>query len=186
MATKTTYNPPQGFLAKLFPLLGGDFGIVQTVSAARMLVYDAIRDPRQLARGRAEQILLGVQERNEVEEIRALYTWVKNHFHYVNDPVDLEHIKTFEAMERAVMHNGSFFGDCDDGTVYLASLLQSIGYPVNLVIVAPTGAKGDEYRHIYLRAYMRRRGQWMNLDVTAKGKPLGWAVQARREREFPI
>jgi len=178
-----TPNEP---LSRFFPLLGGDLGIYQTVSAAKSLVYQALRDPRILARRRAEQILLGIPERDEVAEVKALYEWVKSHFHYVNDPTNLEFIKAFDVMEQAVSHNGVFFGDCDDGSVYLASLLASVGYPVRFVIMSPLKGEGDDFKHIYLKTYLRRRDQWINLDVTAKGRPFGWSAPNRRIREFPV
>ncbi len=173
-------------LSQISALIGGDFGIFQTVAKLKGLILEAINDPQARIRLRAESLLKYTLERDEVAEVQSLFRFVQNRLHYVNDPEGTELLKNPMYLDDQVRAEGSFMGDCDDASGYLAALLKSVGYNVNLVIVTPDNAPGFDYRHIFVRAYLPRHDQWVNLDATAKGKPFGWQVPNKKEREFPV
>lgn len=60
-------------------------------------------------------------------------------------------------------------GDCDDKSILLASLLESIGYPTRFVAV---GHQPGVYSHVYVE--VRPMGKWIALETT-NPVPLGWA-----------
>lgn len=173
-------------LTDFFPLLGGDFGIYQTVSQIKRLVNQALADPQQTIRLRAESLLYSAQERDEVNEIQNIFQWVEDHFHYVNDPLGVELVKNPVLIDQKISEFGEFLGDCDDISAYLASLLKSVGYPVKLVVVSPQQSSGYDYRHIFVRVWMASQNAWVALDGCARGKPLGWQVPNKKEREYLV
>ena len=96
---------------------------------------------------------------NRVCYSKSLFYFVKNNFFYINDPPD-EYIKT----SRETLKSGG--GDCDDHSVLLANLLQSIGVSTRFTFVP---------RHVYIEAYLpdaiwryKKDGGWISLDPTCK------------------
>lgn len=173
-------------LGTFFPLFGGDYGIIQTVSRMKALVYQVMRLPSQPIRQRAESILRWVQEKDEVEEIRALFNYVQSHFHYMNDPYDIELIKSPEVSDNEITQTGFFLGDCDDASTYLAALLKSVGYAPYFTVAAPSDSSGFDLGHVYVKVLIPSRDQWITLDPTAKGKPFGWEVDAKRTLDYVV
>lgn len=173
-------------LARYQSLIGGDWSIYQTVSQLSGLVNDSLRDPNAAIRLRAETILGPVAEKDEEGEVAALYDFVTNALHYIDDPADIELIKSPTLIDKNVTDNGYFMGDCDDASGYLAALLKSVGYSVQFVIVTPENADGFDYRHIFVRVWQPRAGQWLALDPTAKAYPMGWEVPNKRERAYNV
>lgn len=173
-------------LARYQSLIGGDWSIYQTVAHLRSLANESLRDPSARIRLRAESVLGPIAEKDEDGEIAALYDFVTNALHYVDDPADIELIKNPLLIDRNVTDLGYFMGDCDDASGYLAALLKSVGYSVQFVIVTPERADGFDYRHIFVRVWKPREGVWLALDPTAKAFPMGWEVPNKRERVYNV
>ncbi len=173
-------------IARYSSLIGGDYGIYQSVSALRGLINDSLRDPNAAVRMRAESILGPIAEKDEDGEIGAIYDFVTTALHYVDDPSDIELLKNPILIDKEVSETGAFMGDCDDASGYLAALLKSVGYQVNLVIVTPDRAEGFDFRHIFVRVWKPREGVWLALDPTAKAYPMGWEVPNKRERSYTV
>ncbi len=149
-------------------------------------VYAAMRLPSQPLRHRAEDVLRYVQERNDLEEIRALFNYVQSHFHFVNDPYDIELVKSPEVSDDEINRTGFFMGDCDDASTYLAALLKSVGYQPYFAIAAPTDQSGFDYSHVYVKVVVPDSGDTLTLDPTARGKPMGWEVPAKRVTQYAV
>jgi transglutaminase-like putative cysteine protease len=62
-------------------------------------------------------------------------------------------------------------GDCDDMTILLGAMLESIGHPVRLVLAGPDPLRPRLFTHIYLEVFYR--GRWIPLDATMPF-PMGW------------
>lgn len=172
--------------ARYTSLIGGDWGVYQTVSQLKGLINEALFDPAARMRLRAESLLGTAPERDELAEVSAIFEFVQNSLHYVDDPAGIELIKNPILIDSDISANGYFMGDCDDASGYLAALLKSVGYNVELVIVTPQGADTYDYRHIFVRAWLPREDHWIALDPTAKGKPFGWEVPNQKERAFSV
>lgn len=186
-------------LARLMALLSGDTAVTQTVGKIKDAIYYTLREPNQAIRRRAESILRASRtlEGQSLDEVKDVFRWVKDHFHYVHDPHGLEYVKSPEVSDQEIAQHGFFMGDCDDAAAYLAALLKAIGYPVRLIVVSPTSSPFDDYQHIFVRVYIPRKSQifgsdgstndpWVSLDPTAKGKPFGWAVVSKRTAEYDV
>lgn len=163
----------------LFP---GDMGITQTVNKLIFSVKFALaNDP--FVRQRAERIVASCQERDEQCEVASIFNWVLKHYRYLPDPTFLEQIKSPEVVNTEINMFGQFQGDCDDVSGYLAALLTAIGYRVMFVVIAIPG-KGDQFRHIFPRVYLKRAKKWVALEATARSRPMGWEPPAARSKEY--
>lgn len=170
----------------LSALLGGDWGIYQTVSALKSVIRQALNDPSAKIRLRAESLLSGILERDYRGEVESIFQFVQDSLHYVSDPTGIELIKNPILLDDEITRTGYFMGDCDDASGYLAALLQAVGYNVALVISSPVAAPRFDYRHIYVRVYLPKEDTWLALDPTAKTQPIGWEVPNKKERMYPL
>jgi hypothetical protein len=166
-----------------FSLLPGDDGISQTVQIIKQAVNYGLHQPQ--IRQRAELIVASCAEKDELCEVGNIFQWVKNHFHYMNDPRGIEFVKSPEISDAEITKNGSFVDDCDGVTAYIACLLKSIGYAVRAVVISVPG-KGPQYRHIYPEVFLPKREIWVALECTAKQKPIGWKAPQERRREYDL
>lgn len=169
-------------------LWGGDPGILQTVGAIKSAIYAALRDPLQQIRTRAESIIRNnsIPERDENSEIKAIAQFVQDRFHYVHDPTGLEYVKSPEVIDTEIRNYGYFLGDCDDAAGYLAALLKAMGFKTALTVIANPKNPKQNFSHIYVQSYSQKLDRWITLDMTAKGKPLGWGPISSRFRSYEV
>ena len=82
-----------------------------------------------------------------------------------------------------VVHN------CDDSTIVLGSMLQSVGYPVRMRVIRTKDS--SEWNHIYLLVQVPpsgTNGKWMALDASVD-RPAGWQApqsMVAAKRDFPV
>tara|TARA_B100000315_G_C14592227_1_gene596565 strand:- start:2503 stop:3180 length:678 start_codon:yes stop_codon:yes gene_type:complete len=90
-------------------------------------------------------------------QAKAIFYFVRDNFDYVSDPLAYEYVKSPR------LSLASSNGDCDDSSVLMASLLESIGIRTRFVFVP---------QHVYVQALIPealKRYQdngWVNLDGT--------------------
>jgi transglutaminase-like putative cysteine protease len=89
-------------------------------------------------------------------QARAMFGFVSENLEYVSDPTSFEYIKT--AKESLV--NGG--GDCDDASVLLVTLLESVGIDSRFVFVP---------EHVYVEAWINNK--WYPMDATCQGCNFG-------------
>lgn len=150
-------NIPKGFL-----------GTRETLKSVQHLIRQGVKD--FYVRQKAIDILFdrAIRAKDYLGEIRALFEWVQKNVRYTKDPFRLEVLHS----ARRILELRA--GDCDDMTILLAAMLESIGHPIRLVIVGPTPVRPDLFSHIYLEVY--HKGRWIPLDATMPF-PMGWAPQ---------
>lgn len=110
-----------------------------------------------------------IQERDWDKEVDALFNYVREHVRYTSDTFGVE---TFQKAGRTLQLKK---GDCDDLSILLGSLLQSIGYPVILRVV---GLGGNYYQHVYVVAGIPPNNPkvWKPLDASRPEGP-GWEIR---------
>lgn len=147
----------------------GYAGTRKTLEHIAALIRQGAKD--FYVRQKAIDILIarGVQPKDYLGEIRALFDWVQRNVRYTKDPYRVE-----------VLHSARRLlelraGDCDDMTILLAAMLEAIGHPTRLVIVGPDPGRPRLFSHIYLEVNLR--GRWIPLDPTMPF-PMGWAPRA--------
>ena len=110
-------------------------------------------------------VSLSCKETSRVCNAKAIFYFVQKDFNYLNDPLAFEYYKT--PQESLQSDNG----DCDDSSILLSSLLQSIGFRTRFVFVP---------QHVYVQvnipeaisSYKDENG-WINVDATCKDCKFG-------------
>jgi Transglutaminase-like superfamily len=154
----TTYRIPSG-----------PRGTERTVAHIKSLILEGAKDFS--VRQKAIDILMAraVNPKDYLGEIKALFEWVQRNIRYTRDPfrVELLHSPMRMLELRA--------GDCDDMTILLGAMLESIGHPVRVVVVGPNPLRPGLFTHVY--AEVSYLGRWIPLDPTMP-YPMGWAPRA--------
>lgn len=111
----------------------------------------------------ASSIIFLTPEKHRLNEVTTIFEYVRDHIRYVQDVVGVETLcDPAMTMQRKI-------GDCDDQTMLVASLLESVGYPTRLVVA---GYHGAEFEHVYCQVFVEE--QWLNCDATER-EPIGYA-----------
>lgn len=155
-----TDAPGAGQRAFLCQIPNGVAGIVATLKVMVNIAKQYRMDPR--VRAQAERLIANVPEKQSSKEIRAIYEWVRDNIRYTSDVRDVETVKTPDA----ILESGQ--GDCDDKSLLVASLLESVGFAARFVAVA---AGGFDYDHVY--AEVRLGEGWIPLETTEPVN-MGW------------
>jgi hypothetical protein len=155
----------------------GYAGTLQTAAHVGRLIRDGARD--FYVRQKAIDILLsrGVEPKQYLGEIDALFQWVQRNVRYTKDPYRVEVLHTPRRMLELRA------GDCDDMTILLGAMLEAVGHPVRLVLTGPDRRRPRLFSHIYLEA--NHRGEWIPCDATMP-HALGWAPRAPVRKVVPI
>lgn len=141
-------------------------GTLKTLEHIIELIKQGAKDFH--VRQTAIDILLqrGVRAKDYLGEIKALFEWVQQHVRYTKDTFRVEVLHSARRMLELRA------GDCDDMSILLGAMLESIGHPVRLALSGPDPLKQDLFTHIYLEVF--HKGRWVPLDATMP-YPMGWA-----------
>lgn len=127
-----------------------------------------------------------VAEKQWSNEIRAIFEYVKAGIRYLRDPEGTEYVQTPLRHIANIERDGVSFGDCDDMSLLLATLLKSAGYKTRYVIISSPGNPGTSYNHIFVETLDPSIGVWISLDATMKEKPYGWKPEFNKRKEYLI
>jgi len=149
-----------GSLGALAP---GEAGVYQTLALMRSMV-NAHRTDLGMRNAATSAIFL-TPERSELHEVESVFALVRDNIRYVRDVYGVE---TLTAPGKTLALR---LGDCDDQSVLLATLLESVGYPTRFVVAAYQDA--GQLEHVYVQTFAA--GRWIDLDPTER-RPLGWSA----------
>lgn len=143
----------------LTTIANGPAGIRQTLRIMSKITkkYKSSQPVRELALS----IVRGCGEKKWFEEAECLLDFVQRKIRYVKDIRGVETLHT----PPHVLRLGQ--GDCDDKSLLLASLLESIGHPTRFVAV---GAKKGRFSHVLVQTKIAGRWVWAE---TTEPWPLG-------------
>jgi hypothetical protein len=110
-----------------------------------------------------------VAERDYEGEVDAIYWWVRKNVRYTRD---IHEVELFQRPRRTVETK---LADCDDMSILIGSILQSVGYPVILRVI---GLGGNTYQNIYPCAGIPpdEPEKFKPLDAS-RGHGPGWEVR---------
>ncbi|MGP4056044.1 transglutaminase-like domain-containing protein [Mycobacterium sp. 4D054] len=147
----------------------GSRGTDWTVERIRSFILDGAKD--FTVRRRVVDILRAqrIRARDYLGEIKALFEWVQSNIRYTRDPHRVELLHSARRMLELRA------GDCDDMTILLGAMLQSIGHPVRIVVIGPNPRRPNLFTHVYPE--VRFRGRWIAVDATVS-HPMGWKPRA--------
>jgi hypothetical protein len=162
----------------------GRAGNVQTLREMAALVREDLETDVGLA-NYANSILLAAKVAGDVrgrsmKEVAAIFYFVRNRFIFRRDPTG-----GMEAIQdaRATIERG--FGDCDDFSVLLATLLGLVGYPTRFVVIR-INPKADGFQHVYTEVLDPDETKWHALDATNPKALVGWEARSIERRTCKI
>jgi transglutaminase-like putative cysteine protease len=168
----------QSLQATLIDLPMGARGIRKTTEIMAQLASEYKTDP--VINARALTIVQLAPPKDGPREVTALFHFVRDSIRYVADVRGVETLRTpdWTLKLRA--------GDCDDKTLLLGTLLETLGYEVRFVV---TGYTPDPnfFEHVYLIVFVDGYG-WIALDPSERNA-VGWEPPdptAYYEQEIPI
>jgi transglutaminase-like putative cysteine protease len=159
LATRTTSGYSLG------GYLAGDQGTRSTLMLMRELARRWRGEPR--IRDLARSIVADCPAKHWRCEVTRLHSFVQSRVRYIRDPRGFEVVQDPEK----TLADGS--GDCDDHSVLLASLLESVGHPARFVAMGVTPAGG--FVHVFTET--RLGPGWVAVETTEP-----WAVGQRPQR----
>lgn len=138
----------------------------------RELTREGKKNP--LVRQTAVVLTQGLEQKDHIGEIKALFNFVKNRIRYVRDIRGVETLHTPEVLLKLKQ------GDCDDKSILLASLLESLGFQTRFIAVGfqpPVknmfgNLQAQGYSHVFPEVYLK--GKWIPLETTEPVE-LGWS-----------
>ncbi|HEY6018365.1 MAG TPA: transglutaminase-like domain-containing protein [Candidatus Paceibacterota bacterium] len=146
-------------------------GVAGTRETLRLMVEMARKGKRTLAvRRLAQQILVDVPQKAWIAEVRSIQAYVRDHVRYT---MDIRDIETLQTPEKTIEFNQ---GDCDDKSILVASLLESVNHPARFIAV---GQEPNAYEHVYVET--RIANHWIPVETT-EPVGLGWQPDPNRYR----
>ena len=148
----------------LYPQLGGADGVKQTLSMMARLANAAVINP--FIRAQAAQAVTMCDRGNRRCMCYALLAWVTRKVKYVADPNGVEALHNPGMMAQAIAEGRLVYGDCDDMSMYLATLMKSVGLAP---VFRAVGYNGNQYQHVYVQC------EGLSCDATRDG----WSERPR-------
>jgi hypothetical protein len=118
-----------------------------------------------------------IPSHNFIDEARAIGQYVQQKVHYVRDPAGIEQLHDPLLMIDRI-RAGHGYGDCDDMSLLIATLLLSIGAQPYYRAIKYDSVFGN-YNHIYVVVYDRNykgKNKRLVLDAIIKERPIGTEV----------
>lgn len=154
-------------------LSNGDRGTTETLTLMRRLAAAGAKD--MAVRDTAIHVVAQshAQPHDLAAQLRALFTFVRDHVMFVRDVLNVETLQT-PAKTLAV---GA--GDCDDRATLLVALARSIGIPADFRfrVIAANPRTPASFSHVYVVA--RLFGRDIAMDPTYRSNAMGYEYPVR-------
>lgn len=137
----------------------------------RQLVHEGKKN--SLVRHVAVLLTQNIEQKDKFAEIYSLYNFVKDRIRYVRD---IRGIETLHTAERILQNKA---GDCDDKSILLASLLESLGFKTRFVAVGFSAPQKSFFGKPQARGYSHvlpevlLKNDWIPLETT-EPVDIGW------------
>lgn len=138
----------------------GPAGILATLKIMRQFAREGKR--HYPVRELALSLVRNVPAKDWVQEIKNIHAYVRDNIRYVRDIRGIETVATPET----TLEIGQ--GDCDDKSVLVASLLETIGHPTRFVAV---GFRPGVFEHVLVETKIGTK--WVGVETT-ENVDLGW------------
>lgn len=121
-------------------------------------------------RNQALAIVRGVRQKDFRGEVEAVYEWVRDNIRFVRDIRGIETVAT----PQRTLEIGQ--GDCDDISVLISALLESLSFQTRFLAV---GFRPGELSHVLTEVRLGK--WWVPLETTVDGSYIGWYPPRIRE-----
>lgn len=152
-------------LRKLPP---GRAGVRATLEEMKKLVLAYKKDMK--IRETAGELVSHLAQKNFLGEVKILHRFVRDNIRYLRD---INGVETLQSPVKTLEYR---YGDCDDKSTLLASLLEASGHPSRFVAV---GKYPGRFNHVYVETLVGKN--WFPLETTEPVPP-GWAPPDVRAR----
>ena len=146
----------------------GGIASLRTIEEMAFLINSSLKDWG--VRETAQDIVRDVRERDKLTEAKSVFKWVQSKVRYTYDPKGLETIQTPKVLLEDIANKGRAYGDCDDFTVLIGSLLRGLGHTIR--IKAVSFKPSMTLSHVYLEDNINNK--WIVLDGIKKDESMGW------------
>jgi transglutaminase-like putative cysteine protease len=125
------------------------------------LVKQGRRDP--IIRQFTASLVQAIAPKDFFSEAETVFGFVQSNIRYIQDINEVETISP----PQWVLANG--YGDCDDFSVLLASMLESIGHKCRFMAISFEGP--EDFSHVLIQTKIGE--QWIAADASEE-QPFGW------------
>jgi len=115
-------------------------------------------------------LVKGLAPNDDVSEVKTLWGFVRDQVRYVRDVRGVDTLQSPRATLDLMQ------GDCDDKSLLLASMLESLGYATRFTVSA-TAPRGS-YNHVFVEAFVPRLGRWIPLETSVTDFPFGRSLKS--------
>lgn len=159
----------EGLSSTLQSIPDGKEGTAETLKAMRRLVKDNKKSLE--IRDLAVKIIGGIGNKKDwFGQAKNVQEFVRDKIRYIRDINGIETLQTPQATLRLG------YGDCDDKSILVAALLESIGHPTRFVAI---GFSPDNFVHVYPQT--RIGTKWVTLETT-ENVSIGWEPSGVKSR----
>lgn len=148
-------------------LPSGKAGIRITLKKMAKLVDNSKKNP--IIREYTRELVQHLPEKDLLGEVLEVFNFVQKRVRYIKD---IRGVETLHTPEKVLEQMA---GDCDDKSVLIAAMLESIGFQCRFVAV---GFKPGLLSHVFAQVLLR--GKWVTLEVTEPW-PLGKTAPGIKE-----
>ena len=146
--------------ATLREISDGARGTLETLKLMRAVTRQGKKS--LIIRQVATRLIEDLGQKNYSGEMERIHAFVRDRIRYAKDIRGIETIQTPEE----VLKSGQ--GDCDDKSILVATLLESIGHPTRFVAM---GFKNGQYCHVYVETKIGEK--WVGVETT-EPVAFGW------------
>lgn len=118
-----------------------------------------------LNRSLKSSIIRELQPKDYLSEILAIRNFAADHIRYANDALSVEEVQDPERISDQIVQYGKAVGDCDDGSLWIATMGRLLGRVSQFVIVG--FGKPGHYSHVFTRIKEPKSGKWIVCDPVA-------------------
>lgn len=169
-------------------LKNGDAGIIQTIKLMSQYVNEYISNPQiiQLVNEIENTMIKQVNFKKDCEKrfelIYYIFLYIVHNLRYELDPPNIELVKS---PKHTILGNSNY-GDCDDLSVALATLLKSAGFNVWFRCVAWKKETGKAFTHVFVMVELPCHTKVMPLDPSMNINGFGNMVNYFRKQDFKV
>jgi transglutaminase-like putative cysteine protease len=159
------------------PLSQGDAGITKTLATMRALKDAATRDPYIVQTAR--NLVARAASRDPADQAQAIYTWLKDHQRFVQDPVGYELVVAPRRLLDDIRRQGYFQEDCDGSSTLMAALAESVGIRSRFHVFGRRPPRAGDSGFSHVLTELSIAGQWVPYDLTVESAEPGWRPPSR-------
>ena len=166
-------------LVETYIIPRGDVGTQRTLNVMRRIVNESLIDPYVVES--AKNIVTFCGGKDEFCLADTINRWIKDHSHFIRDPLGVELIHTPKYILKKIAQNFYFDFDCDDMAVLSASLGKAVGLPAKFVALGFLDKK-QPLTHVY--TILKVKEKWYPIDLKAQYPMLKHLI--KRKEFYPV